>query len=227
VTFVVPFVPFVSEIKEKLMKKILCYGDSNTWGYDPLTRDRFNREVRWPGVLRLSLGEGYEVIEEGLNGRTTVWEDPIEGYKNGLSYLIPCLESHRPLDLVIIMLGTNDMKMRFSLSAYDAAEGAGVLVRIVQKSEAGKDGSAPAVLLMAPPPFARLTGFADFFAGGEEKSRKFGEQYRRVAGELGCHFLDTATVIVSSELDGIHFEREEHARLGQEVAAAVKEIVYG
>jgi lysophospholipase L1-like esterase len=146
-------------------------------------------------------------------------------YKNGHTYLIPCLESHRPLDLVIIMLGTNDMKLRFSLSAYDAAEGAGVLVRTVQKSEAGRDGIAPAVLLLAPPPFARLTEFTEFFAGGEEKSRKFGEQYRRVAGELGCHFLDTSTVIVSSELDGIHLEREEHVRLGRAVAGAVKEII--
>lgn len=98
------------------MKNILCYGDSNTWGYDAETKNRFPPDVRWTGILKRTLGEGYHVIEEGLNGRTTVWDDPIEGYKNGREYLIPCLESHRPLDLVIIMLGTNNLKKRFSLT---------------------------------------------------------------------------------------------------------------
>jgi lysophospholipase L1-like esterase len=89
------------------VRTILCYGDSNTWGYNPSTGGRYARDERWPGVLRTELGEGYLVIEEGLNGRTTVWDDPIEGYKNGSTYLIPCLETHKPIDLVIILLGTN------------------------------------------------------------------------------------------------------------------------
>ncbi len=106
------------------MKKILCYGDSNTWGHIPVTGGRYGDDVRWTGVLQAALGEGYRVIEEGLNGRTTVHDDPIEGvYKNGKHYLIPCLESHRPLDLVIMMLGTNDLKMRFSLPPSDIARG--------------------------------------------------------------------------------------------------------
>lgn len=208
------------------MKTILCYGDSNTWGYDPATGERFPRDVRWPGVLRQTLGEGYWVVEEGLGGRTTVWDDPIEGYKNGKEYLIPCLETHRPLDLVTIMLGTNDLKKRFSLSAFDIAEGAGVLVRTVQKSEAGPAGGAPKVLLIAPPPIARLTEFAEMFEGSEEKSRRFGEHYRRVAEECGCPFLDAGQVIVSSALDGIHFEAEEHRKLGEAVAARVKELLF-
>ena len=97
------------------MKTILCYGDSNTWGYNPATTERSSRDERWTGILRRELDDGYLVIEEGLNGRTTVWDDPIEGYKNGKEYLIPCLETHKPLDLVIIMLGTNDLKVRFSV----------------------------------------------------------------------------------------------------------------
>ena len=105
------------------MKTILCYGDSNTWGYNPSMGGRYARDERWPGVLRKELGEGYLVIEEGLNGRTTVWDDPIEGYKNGKTYLVPCLETHKPLDLVIILLGTNDLKMRFSVSALIQAAG--------------------------------------------------------------------------------------------------------
>ncbi len=206
------------------MKTILCYGDSNTWGYNPTTKARYGRDERWPSVLRNELGEEYLVIEEGLNGRTTVWDDPIEGYKSGKEYLIPCLETHKPIDLVIIMLGTNDLKKRFSLSAFDIAEGAGVLVKIVQKSEAGPGDNAPKVLLLAPPPVAKLTEFADMFEGSEEKSKKFSQQYRRVAEELGCELLDTAEVIVSSDIDGIHFEVEEHLKLGKAVAVSVREI---
>jgi lysophospholipase L1-like esterase len=207
------------------MKTVLCYGDSNTWGYDPASQDRFARDERWPGVLRQELGEEYLVIEEGQGGRTTVWDDPIEGYKNGKEYLIPCLETHQPLDLVIIMLGTNDLKKRFSVSAFDIANSVGVLVDVVHKSAAGPKGGVPKVLLLAPPPVARLTGFAEMFEGAEAKSRKFSEHYRRIAQEKGCELLDTAQVIVSSDLDGIHFEKGEHQKLGRAVAARVREIL--
>jgi len=207
------------------MKTILCYGDSNTWGYDPVTQDRFPVEERWPGVLAHELGAGYRVVEEGLGGRTTVWDDPIEGYKNGREYLIPCLESHKPIDLITILLGTNDLKKRFSVSAYDVAASAGVLIDIVQKSAAGIGGCAPEILLMAPPPFSRLSEFAEMFEGGVEKSRKFSEHYKRIAEQFKCHFMDTGQVIVSSDLDGIHFEAGQHRKLGQAVAARVREIL--
>jgi lysophospholipase L1-like esterase len=207
------------------MKTVLCYGDSNTWGYDPVSQDRFARDERWPGVLRQELGEEYLVIEEGQGGRTTVWDDPIEGYKNGKEYLIPCLETHQPLDLVVMMLGTNDLKKRFSVSAFDIANSVGVLVDVVYKSAAGPNGGAPKMLVLAPPPVARLTGFAEMFEGAEAKSRKFSEHYRRIAQEKGCELLDTAQVIVSSDLDGIHFEKGEHQKLGRAVAARVREIL--
>ena len=207
------------------MKTILCYGDSNTRGYIPGTGERFPREVRWPGVLRRELGDGYEVIEEGLDGRTTVWDDPIEGYKNGRAYLIPCLESQRPIDLVVMMLGTNELKMRFSLSAYDIAEGIRVLVDIVQKSEAGPDGGPPSLLLMAPPPIAGLSELAEMFEGAEAKSRRFSKHCRRIAEEQGCEFFDTSEVIVSSDIDGIHFEADEHKKLGEAVADQVRKIL--
>ena len=207
------------------MKQILCYGDSNTWGYDPVTKDRFDQDTRWTGVLGKMLGSGYVIIEEGLNGRTTVWDDPIEGYKNGRDYLIPCLETHRPLDLVIIMLGANDLKKRFSLSTFDIAEGAGVLVGVVQGSRAGTGQNSPPVLLLAPPPTTTLTEYAEMFEGAENKSRNFSGHYRRIAQKMGCAFLDTATVIVSSPLDGIHFEAGEHYKLGKAVAAKVRELI--
>ena len=207
------------------IKTILCYGDSNTWGWNPATQARYARDERWPGVLRRALGEGYLVIEEGLNGRTTVWDDPIEGYKSGKEYLIPCLETHRPLDLVIIMLGTNDLKARFSLPACDIADGARVLVDIVLKSDAGPGGSAPQALLIAPPRLGRLTDFAEMFEGARQKSRLFARHYRRVAGEAGCAFLDAGEVIVSSAIDGVHLDLSEHRKLGQAVAALVKQVL--
>ncbi len=207
------------------MKTILCYGDSNTWGYHPATKERYSRTERWVGVLRQELGDDYEVIAEGLNGRTTVWDDPIEGYKNGKEQIIPILTSHKPVDLVTIMLGTNDLKRRFGLGAFDIAEGAGTLVEIVQKSNCGPGDGAPHVLLIAPPPLAQLTEFAEMFAGGADKSRQFSHQYQRVTQELGCEFLDAGTVIVSSDLDGIHLDASEHKKLGLAVAARIKEIL--
>ncbi|MGA7391694.1 MAG: SGNH/GDSL hydrolase family protein [Terrimicrobiaceae bacterium] len=206
------------------MKTILCYGDSNTWGFEPVTRNRYGRTERWTGILRQELGLDYDVIEEGLNGRTTVWDDPIEGHKNGKEQIIPILKSHQPLDLVTIMLGTNDLKRRFGLGALDIAEGAGALVEMVQKSDCGPGDGAPQVLLMAPPPVARLSEFAEMFEGAREKSRQFGRHYRRVAGERNCAFFDAGEVITSSDRDGIHFEIEEHRKLGLAVAAQIREL---
>jgi len=211
------------------MKNILCYGDSNTWGYNPKDGSRFPPDVRWTGVLKRELGPGYNVIEEGLCGRTTVWDDPIEGYKSGKEYLIPCLESHQPLDLVIIMLGTNDLKKRFSLSAYDIAAGAGVLVDIVQKSAAGHDGKAPKVLLISPIHVGDITKswLEDMFWSENSvvRSKEFAYHYKRVAEEKGCEFMDAAEIVTPSPIDAIHFEASEHKKLGEAVARKVKEIL--
>lgn len=210
-----------------MMRTILCYGDSNTHGAAPRGGPRFDLHVRWPGVLRDTLGAGYWIIEEGCSGRTTVWEDPIEQHKNGALYLPALLESHRPLDLVIILLGTNDLKHRFGLNAHDISRGAGTLVDICRRSDAGPANQPPQVLLLAPPPLAPLAGtfFTEMFAGAEEKSRRFGAHYQQVASERGCHFLDTGKIIVSSPVDAIHWEAPEHAKLGAAVAAKIREIL--
>ena len=155
------------------MKTIVCYGDSNTWGHNPATQDRFPIEQRWTGVLAQELGAGYRIVEEGLGGRTTIWDDPIEEWRNGKTYLLPCLWSHRPIDLVTIMLGTNDLKERFSVSAYDIAAGAGVIVDLTLRSGAGPNGGAPQVLLMAPPVIVKLTDYAEMFEDAQAKSMKF------------------------------------------------------
>ena len=206
-------------------KTILCYGDSNTWGWNPVTQSRYARPERWPGVLRQALGDGYLVIEEGLNGRTTVWDDPIEGYKNGKEYLIPCLETHKPIDLVIVMLGINDLKMRFGVPACDVAAGAGVLVDIVTKSETGPGDGAPKVLLIAPPPIAKLSDFAEMFEGGAAKSKMLSRHFRHVAEERGCALLEASEIIVSSVVDGIHLDLSEHRKLGEAVAARVRKMI--
>lgn len=210
-----------------MSRRILCFGDSNTWGYDPLSKTRFDRGIRWPGVLASELGDGFEIVEEGLCGRTTVWDDPVEGgsSKNGLSYLIPCLESHRPLDLVIVLLGTNDLKRRFNVSAYDIANSAGVLVRAIQTSQTGIDDQPPPVLLLAPPPTVALTEYAETMEGAGDKSRLFGAHYQRVADERGCAFLDTGLHIVSSPVDGIHFDAPQQHELGRVVALRVRQLM--
>jgi lysophospholipase L1-like esterase len=212
------------------MKTILCFGDSNTWGCHPLTTleniPRYGPDVRWGSVLRASLGEGYWVIEEGLNGRTTVWTDPVEGeYKSGKTYLTACLESHAPLDLVIILLGTNDLKHRFGLSAWDIAAGVGVLVQMVQTSAFGPNGSPPRVLLICPPPVSKLTLFAELFEGAPEKSQHMARFYSTIAAEHHCEFLDAGQHILSSTIDGIHLDPDQQHKLGQLVTEKVKSIL--
>jgi lysophospholipase L1-like esterase len=210
------------------MKTILCYGDSNTWGYDPITKERLKPDERWTGVRADELGAGYHVIEEGLCGRTTVWDDPVEGgHKNGKIYLLPCLESHQPIDLVILMLGTNDLKTRFSVPACDIAAGVGVLVEVIQDSLAGAGEKAPQILLLAPPPVGRLSEFAEMFTGADEKSHKFAPYYEIVAGAYGCGFLDAGKIITSSDLDGIHYAADQHLKLGKAVAQCVTEMLGG
>lgn len=207
------------------MFELMCFGDSNTWGYSAADGRRFPRNVRWTGVLQAELGSNYAVIEEGLNGRTTVWEDPIEGDKMGRRHLPPLLQSHAPLDLVVMMLGTNDLKKRFSAHASDIAAGAGALVDIITASQAGPAGAAPAVLLIAPPPLGKLSALEGMFEGGAEKSRDLGGHYREVARLRGCHVMDAAEIIRSSDLDGIHLEEKDHLALGQAVARYVKKIL--
>ncbi|HET7273343.1 MAG TPA: SGNH/GDSL hydrolase family protein [Rubrobacter sp.] len=207
------------------MKTVLCYGDSNTWGSDPETGERFPEDVRWPGVLARNLGEGYRVIEEGLPGRTTVWNDPIEGdYKNGRTYLMACLESHRPIDLITLMLGTNDLKARFGTSASDIAQAATSLAEIMLRCGCGPDGGAPVVVLICPPAVAKLTDMAQMFEGAEAKSMRFPEHYERFAEKIGSEFLDASQVIVSSDVDGIHLDAGEHRKLGEAVAERIRRI---
>ncbi len=210
------------------MYVVLCYGDSNTYGRDAVTKGRLERNVRWPGILQQLLGEDFYVIEEGLNGRTTVWDDPVRGQnkRNGSLYLLPCLESHSPIDLVILMLGTNDCKARFCVTPYDVGQSLGYLVEIIQKSGCGRNGP-PKILILAPPPLGKLTEYAETFSGGVEKSRELAKHYKSIAQQYGCAFFDTSTVIQSSRLDGLHIDPEDHEKLAEKLTEQVREISTG
>jgi lysophospholipase L1-like esterase len=208
-------------------KTVMCFGDSNTWGYPPEGGCRYGRDVRWPGVLQRELGGDFYVIEEGLCGRNSVWDDPVEGHKNGLEHLIPLLHSHAPLDLIIIMLGTNDLKNRFSVSAMDIAWSVGRLVDTVSKSSTGYAPEVPDVLVICPPPLGDMSKspFKDILIGGEEKSRQLSEAFRTYCDENDINLLDAGEVIESSDVDGVHFTPEGHAALGGTVAVRVREIL--
>jgi len=207
------------------MKTVLCYGDSNTWGAATVPRpdNRYGPEERWPGVMREALGGGWMVIEEGLGGRTTVSDDPVEGpWKNGAAYLRACLHTHKPLDVVLVMLGTNDLKQRFGKSAWEVAAGAGVLVDMVKAEAVGRNGGTPEIVLMCPPPFQKkLPMHAELFAGAVEKSRELAPHYRAVAETAGVRFFDTGKVMKSSKVDGFHLDPDAHAALGKAMAAEV------
>jgi lysophospholipase L1-like esterase len=206
--------------------QILCYGDSNTWGYIPVSGGRYPRPVRWAGVMAERLGPGFHVIEEGQSGRTTVWNDPLEEHRNGMDYLPACLLSHKPLDLVILMLGTNDLKARFSLLASDIALGAERLVRVILGSECGPGGRPPAVLLAAPPPIAPDDA-DDMFLGGKQKSALLGRRYAEVAERTGCAFFDVGSVIAVDAADGIHYSAPSHKILGLAMAERVQLLISG
>lgn len=211
-----------------MIRTVLCYGDSNTFGTATVDRPdgRYGPDERWPGVLRTALGSGWLVIEEGLGGRTTVSDDPVEGPdKNGRTYLYPCLRSHRPLDVVAIMLGTNDLKHRFGKTPWDIAEGVGVLVSLAKTSGAGRNEGVPEIIVMCPAPMLpELPMHAELFRGGYEKSLELSRHYRALAERLAVRFFDAGSVMTSSKVDGFHLDPEAHAALGKAMAAEIGKI---
>ena len=212
-----------------MRRTVLCFGDSNTYGAAVVPRpdNRYDSEERWPGVLAECLGPAWLVIEEGLNGRTTVRDDPVEGaFRNGKTYLLPCLESHKPLDLVAIMLGTNDLKTRFHAYPQDIAQGLGTLIGIVRRAAVGRGGQSPEILVIAPPPFLEtLPLHAEMFLGAFEKSLQLAGQYAALATSLGTHFFDAGSVARSSPNDGFHLDPEAHRALGLAVVEIIRNIL--
>jgi len=212
------------------IRTVLCYGDSNTHGTCPM-RDlqdvrRLGRAERWPGRMAAALGSGWHVIEEGHPGRTTVHPDPIEGaHKNGLAALPVILETHRPVDCVTLMLGTNDLKARFSMTPLDIALAVEKLVQTIGQSGAGAGGGSPATLLISPPPIRETGWLAGMFAGGEAKSRQLAAHYAEVAARNGTGFLDAGPVAAPEPDEGIHFDAAAHEKLGRAVAEALTRMM--
>lgn len=198
-----------------MTKTLLCYGDSNTHGTVALQElgvfHRFDRATRWPGIVASRLGSDWHVIEEGQPGRTTVHDDPIEGaHRNGLTVLPSILESHRPIDLVVLMLGTNDLKPRFSVPARDISLSIERLIGVIQNSACGPDSGAPTVLLVAPVPIKEAGVMKEIFEGGTAKAEELSVLYQLVADKMGCLFVDAGTVTQTDPVDGIHLTKEAH-----------------
>ena len=211
------------------MTTVLCYGDSNTYGYVPETGMRYPRGIRYPGRLQMLLGDDYAVIEEGCNGRTTIYDDPIDGWKNGLDYLKPCLNSHKPVDIVILMLGSNDLKAAFNLSAIEIADGAAALVEVIRSFTEEKQGFIPKIILVSPPEIG--TGiktspfYGAFYEDAVTRSKEFPRYYKAVADKYGCIFFNAAEHIYPSETDSLHLTTEGHGILAERLCDIVKNIV--
>lgn len=204
------------------MKSILCYGDSLTWGYNPTDSTRFPPDQRWPGILQEELGAHARIIEEALNSRTVATDDFVRASRNGLAMLPPLLEFHAPLDVVVVMLGTNDCAPCYGLTAGEIALGCAGLIRAVKASLAGPGASQPKTVLVAPPLLGSLSPEMElFYGGGEAVSRQLADAYRIVAQSLDCMFLDVALVAEASDIDGVHLDPPQQRKL----ALAVKEVV--
>jgi lysophospholipase L1-like esterase len=208
---------------------VLCFGDSNTHGTVPaesLDDDRrYGPDVRWPGILAERLGPTWRLYEEGLPGRTTVHPDPIEGqHLSGIAAVPMLLGTHWPIDAVIIMLGTNDLKARFSVGPSDIAAGVECLVRAIRSLSEGSGRTPPRILLVAPPPVLEVGCLAGMFAGGQPKSEAFGSFLRQTAERLGTGFVDAAEHIKVSQVDGVHFDPDQHRILADVIEEALRAL---
>ncbi|MBQ3216914.1 MAG: lipolytic enzyme, G-D-S-L [Oscillospiraceae bacterium] len=214
-----------------MKKHIVCFGDSNTHGYcaDPMDcedhGDRFNENERWTRLLQQKLGDEYLVLEEGLSGRTTVFDDPLHECMSGLDYITPCLMSHEPVDLLIIMLGTNDTKDRFASSAACIGIGMARLVKKAMSTECW-GGKKPNILVVCPPPMGKEMPngiFGDTM--GEfcvEKSEQLARYYKEQCELIGCHFADAGAMGCEfNEIDYMHLTRAGHATLAEKLAETV------
>jgi len=207
------------------MTVILIYGDSNSHGTPPMGErgawQRMPPQQRWPGVMSRALGDGFEVITEALPGRTTVHDDPIEGaWRNGLTVLPAVLHSHAPLDIVIIMLGTNDLKLRFNVPAIDIALSVGKLVDAVRATGTAKD-----VMVICPPAVREVGCLGGMFEGAEARGAGMFVHMMQETARLDAGFIDAGAHVAVDPLDGVHLSVQSHAVLGRVMADALRERI--
>ncbi|MFZ6654551.1 SGNH/GDSL hydrolase family protein [Undibacterium sp. TJN19] len=211
------------------MRHILVYGDSLSWGLVPTTRKRLGFEERWPGVLEIGLNSAehnVRVVEDCLNGRRTVWDDPFKPGRNGQQGLAQRIESLSPLSLVIIMLGTNDFQSMHQNNAWLSSQGLAVLISTIRQAPLEPGMPVPPILIVVPPPIGIPKGLiAPKFMGGEEKSDGLAEVYKDVAIANNCHFFDAGSVVTVSEYDGVHLDADQHLILGWELVGVVTSIL--
>lgn len=201
------------------MKRILCFGDSNTWGYKPLDGRRYDRHTRW--AAKLAEHDGWEVVEEGLNGRTTVFYDSTEHYRCGLDYAEACVLSHLPLDLIILMLGTNDAKWKYQASAEQIRDGLEQVIDCMRESCARK-GQYPKVLIIAPPPLYMWGEDPEFDLASEGKIRALENLYEELAARKDCLFLRASDAVKEIGADGAHMTPEGHQSLAEAVVSCLE-----
>ena len=207
------------------MKHILVYGDSMSWGLIPGTRQRLPFEFRWPGVMEIALnaqGHSVRVIEECLNGRRTAWDDPFKPGRKGLDGLAQRMESHSPLDMVIIMLGTNDFQAAHANNAFLSAQGVAALITAIRTAPIEPGLPVPPILVVAPPPVGEPCGpNAPKFVETKARSQGLSDAYRKVCELMDCRFFDAGQVIAVSKIDGVHVDKDQHILFGKEIAAFV------
>lgn len=210
------------------MPTILCFGDSNTWGAVPATgTGRFGRDVRWPGVMARQLGEAYEVRENGLNGRTTTFDRLPRHWRSGRDLIVPAMEVCAPIEVVIVLLGTNDVSMP-QLSVVDITRGAGELLTIIRSSwDFGPaPGVAPRPLLVAPHLVGPLDDIDEQLSpGARERSVELVDTYRDLATRLRCDFFDLSTVVSASADDPWHWDAEGHTLAGEALSEKVRTML--
>ena len=196
--------------------RVLCFGDSNTWGYSPEDQSRFPKTVRWTGRLQSRLGSNFEIIEEGLNGRTTQFDYEARPGKNGLAYLRPCLDSHYPVDIVIVCLGTNDTKVEFALTPEQIADGFSAVVETILGKGLERPSSGVKVIAMAPT-FVDERYIGDYadLVGAESKTRALAPLYDKVARRFATNFIDLSKMVSPSKADGCHLDPESHAKIAE------------
>lgn len=207
------------------MRHVLVYSDSLSWGIVPTTRRRLPFEQRWPGVMETELcsaGLRVRVIEDCLNGRRTVWDDPFKPGRNGLVGLAQRIEIHSPLELVVLMLGTNDFQSMHAHNAWHSSQGILALVAAIRGAPIEPGMPVPRILVIAPPAIRAPRGpIAPKFEGAEKKCVGLADAYRRVCDEAGCRFFDAGSVITSSNVDGVHLDLEQHLALGRAASEVV------
>jgi lysophospholipase L1-like esterase len=211
-----------------MAKNILCYGDSLTWGYSADGPSRHAYEDRWPSVLQAELGTGVHAIPEGLNGRTTAFDEYVAGAdRNGVRILPTVLMTHAPLDLVVIMLGANDMKPWIHGNPVAAKQGMERLIHIVRSHDYPFDWQPPKILLVSPPAVSRTDNaeFKEMFAGGDAASQRLARLYAELAGLTGCGFFDAGSVAKTTPLDGVHLDAENTRAIGRALAPVVRKML--